>query len=95
MCSQGSRTLGCVRGVPQHRLRTACALGVVSQQSRIRVAAFFQRGQQPGVQSGLAVRRDARLDGHPDELVPEPQSGPVGYEDPGRHAFVGRRLRIR
>ena len=43
-------------------------------------------GQQPGVQLGLAARRDRRLDRHPDQLVPEAQVGPVGYEDPGSEA---------
>ena len=95
MCSQGGRTHSCLRGVPQHRRLIARALGVVSQQRGVRIAAFFQRGQQSGVQFGLAVRRDPRFHGHPDKLVPESQPRAVGNEDPGRDALVGRCLRVR
>jgi len=52
--------------VPQHRLRIARALGVVGQQRGVRIATFFQRGQEPCVQFGPAVRRDPRCHGHPD-----------------------------
>ena len=46
-------------------------------------------GPAAGVQLGLAVRRDRRLDRHPGQLVPEAQVGPVGNEDPGGQALLG------
>ena len=91
MCAQGGRTAGRLRGVPQYRLRIACAFGMVGKQHRVG-AGRFQLGQQVCVQFGLPVRRDTCLDGHPAQLVPEPQPRPVRDQNAGGQAFVGRAL---
>ena len=86
---------GRLRRVPQDGLRVAGALGVVGQQRRIGIAARLERGQQAGVQFGLAVRGDSGRHGHPHQLVPESQADPVRDEDPGRQAVLHRATRSR
>ena len=86
--AQGGGPAGRFRRVAADGRRVGGALGVVGEQRGVGAAAVLQRGQQPFVQLGGAVRRDAGLDRHPDQLVPEPQPGAVGHEDPGAQALV-------
>jgi hypothetical protein len=88
VCAQRGGAPGRLRRVPQHGLPVPGALGMVREQGGIAIAALLQLRQQARVQLQLSVRRDRCLHRHPDQLVPEPQAGPIGHEDPGLQALI-------